>query len=563
MADVFDRFAWLHVVDPRLAEAYRAAHDTAFDAPRAAHVALRGFAEIFLSHEAIPPGVPRQVSLCDRIEAARKLRLLPNDVLDGLDALRVDGNAAAHPSHAERRPPRPVADALRTAWDCATWLHLRCGRREDEVPTFQAPTLADSAAVFRDAMLGGYLGGGDPVAKFHVAQALLEHQDRMRQKAQTDGDGMSLNRGPEAARLLRDATFYVPAARARLACLMLETSNPSEVDIAEAIDWLRSGCEDDDPESLFRLGAMHFHGQHGLPRELETARSLFQRAAVHEHPGALHALSVIDVEAGDVDSEARSRALARRAAEAGDPFGQTTYGSMLIEGVGGEVEAAEGAVWLRRSARAGWAPAVWCLASYLRAGSVAPLEGEDADSLLAQACELGSVDGLLHRAEVSLRGPDASVDFASALSDLADARTHAAVAEEHSAVNDRLTEALHRLRRRVNALPRTDERRRELCSLLIHFRADGSPRPRAEIGGLLLEVAREMSGNDPNASLEAWQLTLQANWGIPEPTAADVARVKAWTAESMTRLRAEARRVGRNAPCPCGSKQKAKHCHAR
>jgi TPR repeat protein len=563
VTDIFDRFAWLRAVDARLAEAYRAAHDTAFDAPRAAYVALRGFAETFVGPGVITTSAPPGATLFDRIEAARKLRLVPDDVLDHLDALRRDGNVAAHGIPADRMPEHPIVHALRLAWTCAAWLHRHRGGREEEVPTFQAPSLADSAAVFRDAMLGGHMGGGDPLAKFHVAQALLEHQDRLRRKARTEGDGFSLNRRPEVIELLRDAAFEVPAARALLVRLTLEKPSLTEAEIAEALEALAAGCEEGDPASLFDLGVIYFHGLHQQAIDRGRARDLFERAAVHEHPGALHALSVIHAETGEADSEQRARALAQRAAEAGDLFGQTTYGCMLVEGHGGPVDPAAGATWLRRAARAGWPPAVWCLVTYLRAGQMSPQEGEDVEALLARACELGSVDGLLDRAEAALRENGPSADFARALTDLTEAVARAAVAEQRALVGERLRDALRRLRLQVNALPETDDRRRELCGLLVHFRGDGSPRPGAELGELLSEVAREVAGSGPKASFEAWKVTFQASLGMPDPTASDIVRMRARIPACMKDLRDRAREAGRNAPCPCGSPKKAKHCHGR
>lgn len=563
MTDLFNRLGWLQSLEPGLADAYRAAHDTAFDAPSASYVALRGFAERFLGHTLIQVGTPGRDSLYERIESARRQRLMPDDVLDGLDALRRDGNTAAHSALIDRKPEHPLADALRLAWTCATWLHRRHGGRDEEVPTFQAPSLADSAAVFRDAMLGGYMGGGDPRAKFHVAQALIEHDDRMRLKARTEGRGSSLNRRPEATTLLRDARHFVPAARALLARLLLEPPNPSATDIAEAIDELVIGCEDDDPAALFELGAIHFHGLHGQPTDLEAARKLFERAVVHEHPGALHALSVIHVNATEPSSQEEARAFGRRAAEAGDQFGQTSYGCMLIEGLGGEVDRVAGATWLRRAAREDWPQAVWWLSEYIRNGRVTPQDGEDADGLLARACELGCLDALLQRAEIALQSQDASADFAGALDDLTSALEYAVLTEHRDEVNGRLQDGLRRLRSHVKALAADSDRRRELCSILVHFRSDGSPRPRQELGSLLGEVAKETAGDDIKASFEAWTLIFQGQLGVPDPTIFDVERLRARTAARMNDLRTVARRVGRNDLCPCGSRRKAKRCHGR
>ncbi len=418
MTDTFDRLAWLRAIDPHLADAYRSAEVSAFDAPCAAYVALRGFAETFLDRDETSAGVPRGRPLYDRIEAARAQKLIRDDVLDGLDALRRDGNVAAHPAPEERKPERSVVDLLRVAWNGATWLHRRRGGREDEVPTFQAPTRVDSAVVFRDAMMGGAMGTGDPVAKFHVAQSLIEHEERMRLKAREAGEVMFRSRHPEALRLLQDARYSVPAARALHARLTLNMAAPGAEEIEEAISALQWGCEDNDPACMFELGVIRFHGWHGQPKDIEAARGLFERAASHEHPGAMHALAVVLCDGPADESGASARVLARRAAEAGELLGQANYGRMLIEGFGGEVDVAEGTMWLRRAVRQNLAQAVWSLSAYLRDGKVIALGDEDADALLARACELGSTEARLHRADAALHKPDATADFAAALNDL-------------------------------------------------------------------------------------------------------------------------------------------------
>lgn len=54
MGDERDRLGFLKELGPALAEAYSTAERTAFDAPRLAYVALRGFAELLLSHPVSP-----------------------------------------------------------------------------------------------------------------------------------------------------------------------------------------------------------------------------------------------------------------------------------------------------------------------------------------------------------------------------------------------------------------------------------------------------------------------------------------------------------------------------
>lgn len=412
MGDERDRLGFLEALGPALAEAFRTAERTAFDAPRLAYVALRGFAELLLSHPAIPTEVPRSGVLFDRLEVARRNGLLPTNVVAGLDALRRDGNIAAHAEPTGREPEHSIEELLRVAWTSAAWVHRQAGGREEDVPVFRPPTQVDSAMVFRDALLGGHLGGGDPKAKYYVAVALLDHMTRMRDAARTSGHGMSLNRRAEAEELLRDAVHFVPAARSTLADLLLASSPVPSDHLARALELLEWGCEDEDPGCLFRLGLIRFDGQYGQTADWTVARTLFERAASHEHPGALHALAVHYTSGIAVDSDPESaRVYARRAAEAGDPLGQDRYGCMLVEGRGGAVDGAEGATWIRRAIRQQCGDAAWHLYQHIRGGRVAAAPDESLESLLDSACSLGSAEALLHCAQAFLKGAETLDDL--------------------------------------------------------------------------------------------------------------------------------------------------------
>lgn len=401
LADQHRKF--LAGLSPDLAEEYRKAEQTAFDVPRMAYLSLRRFAEVFLNHPAIASEVPRRDTLYERLQAVSEGKRLPITVIDALDTMRRDGNVAAHAEPADRKPERSIEAHLRAAWDCTAWLHVCAGGREDEVPVFRPPTAADSAVVFREAMLGGNLGAGDPTAKYHVALALIEHNKRMREAARTSAGGMFFDRRSQVKALLEAAWHDVPNARSVLADILLHEAPPSPEVITKAMELLEWGCTDNDSDSLFLLGAIHFHGMHGQPVNEATALSLFERAAAREHPGALHALAVHYTDGIAVERDpVRAREFARQAAMAGDVLGQDRYGVMLIQGTGGGCAPTEGETWIRRALAQGYGTAAWHLYGYVRDGRVAPRANEDERSLLDLACENGSVEALLHRGWTAL-----------------------------------------------------------------------------------------------------------------------------------------------------------------
>ncbi len=565
-----DRLAFLRDFDPVLAENLAWAAKVAHDDRRSALVCLRSFADNVVRRHLVPTSGQangRHEDLAALIRQADGSGVFPRSVIDGLRSLKDAGNFGAHPDYCPD-PRVPEVDLLRRAWNIAEWLYVERGNKAEHVPSFEPPTAADGNAVFREAVLGGAYGQGDPKAKYFVAKAILAQRDAIIREGRKKGSFELINRLPEVLKLLREAANEVPAARSEFAVLQLMEKSPTEDERDEALCWLGRGEEDDDPNSLFLLGYLSLEGKHGAAVDVAKAAELFERAAGQGEPRSLNALAMLYREGkGVAPDPERAREYARRSAEAGFPIGQHQYGGFLLSGFGGPPNKAEGLVWIRRAIRQDWPDAMYHLARLILDGEAKPAAGENAEGLLAAACRGDCCDARVWRAERELKNPDNQVDFSAAINDL----TFAALDRRPEAATDarsKLGAAHRRLEAYLLTLPRTSEKRRDLSCLWYQFTNDGDQKFDGPH-----DLARHTMGMEQGADgvarvSDASMLNLlrmQNGPGVSElELQSQFTEMKRRLAEADRKEHQKPARSaqvpGRNEPCTCGSGKKFKKC---
>lgn len=125
---------------------------------------------------------------------------------------------------------------------------------------------------------------------------------------------------------------------------------------AEAARWYRLAAGLGDPAAAFELGVMLVDGVAGVDRDREGAQRLFEQAARANHPGALYNLGALALQEGQPGGKpdfATAAGYFKRAYEAGDANGAYSYGVMLREGKGVDLDTEAAARWLKKAADAG------------------------------------------------------------------------------------------------------------------------------------------------------------------------------------------------------------------
>lgn len=562
-----DRLGFIRKLDEPLADLLHRAAQLAHDDPASAAVALRCFAERLVRTYLCPERLLRR-PLFEILDDLRQQQALVVRVLDQLDDLRKAGNGGAHPNS---RPPTvdKALAWLRTAWDVAAWLHSEKGGRAEDVPSYEAPTPADGNSVFREAFLGGPDGLGDPAAKFHVAMA-IKAQDEQRLRELRDGKHWSVpSRVKETVELLRYATYDVPAARTEIAKINLEKRDPTSDEVEEALELLRWAVNDNDPEGLFYLAAIHLDGLHGVEVDIPKAVELLEQALTHEDPRAFNALAMLYRDGRGVErNPERARSYAERSARAGFPIGQHQFAGFLLDGFGGEANREAGLVWLRRAVRQDWPLAKFHLATLILDGEAEPAPGEEPEALLEEACRDRCQEALLWRAGRELDKPNDQADFYKAFSDLL-AAVEALAGADKEEVLSKIRAAHQRLETYLLCLPVRSQRRMRLAGLWFQINPDGSRKfsSPGEDGEQMFSFDKTESG-DPKMTDKSIMNMVMMHAG-PGRSKGEIDKMfrLAKTAMNQEGELREAlppvAKAGRNESCPCGSGKKYKKCHGK
>ncbi len=146
-----------------------------------------------------------------------------------------------------------------------------------------------------------------------------------------------------------------------------------EPDMQEALRWYERAADLGYPRAIYFLGAIHRHGDGGVPVDLVRARQEMARAAAFDYPPAL-----------------------------------AEYGSMLTEGEGGPVEADLGVTYLEMAAAMGDSDGLAWLGMLHLEGRHVPFDEVEARRLFVASAALDNWGGqtfLGHMAELGLGGP--------------------------------------------------------------------------------------------------------------------------------------------------------------
>ncbi len=566
-----DRLGFLRELDAGLASDLLRAAQLAHDDRLAALVYLRAFCEAVVRKH-LMAGVKRDngktATVHELLEKARSIEVAPSNIQQQLDLLRTAGNHGVHPESCPDVPESTV-DLVKAAWSVGVWLHLRAGGTQADVPSFIPPTAADGNSVFRDAVLGGPAGMGDPVAKFHVGKAILAQRDAMFQSLREGELLCCPDRRQEAADLMRASMHEVPTARSEYAKLLQQlTKSPTADQVADQVALLEWAAEAEDPEGLFLLGWYHADGLHGKPVDPTLAVEFWERAVAKEDPRAFNALAFMYRDGTGVEQDSqRAREYARRSAEAGFALGQNLYGWFLLTGEGGTADSEAGLVWIRRAVRQRWHEAMFQLAMLLMDHDAEPEPGESAEALLSDACSGGSAAALIWRATRELTKDNSVADFGKALNDLAFAQK-SPQKEKAATARSMLAEAHRRLEAYLLPMPRLNPRREKLAAVWFSYSADGQPKfdNLWEHPSKLVPMETGPDGT-MRMTEEAILNVLRMRVG-PGLTQLEEA---AYLAEVHRQLGPPDGRpimitkhripgVGRNDPCPCASGSKYKKC---
>lgn len=207
--------------------------------------------------------------------------------------------------------------------------------------------------------------------------------------AGTPGDGMTVGDGAgdgdtaarTAASVLRQVQV---AAEAGICEAMLdlagrfETGDGVVANLADAAYWYQKAADAGSAVACRKLAALLMMDQ-GSARLTGRSAAL---ARLYPHGAALRR------------DPARARALARRAAEAGDTEAQATLGFLIAGGIGGPADPCEAALWYREAAAKGHAKASVGLGTLLASGQVGPADHKAARRWFAAAADLGN--GVAH-----------------------------------------------------------------------------------------------------------------------------------------------------------------------
>lgn len=138
--------------------------------------------------------------------------------------------------------------------------------------------------------------------------------------------------------------------------------------------------------------------------DLQTAMTLFKRAADGGHPLAMVSLGTILDQAEE--NEAGATWL-RKAADIGEPSGMERLGEMLINGEVGKGREKEGLAWIEKAAGQKYGPSMVVLAKMVLTGrSFIPAEPERAMALLRGSAEAGYVPAIKELVRIYRQGAD-------------------------------------------------------------------------------------------------------------------------------------------------------------
>lgn len=177
----------------------------------------------------------------------------------------------------------------------------------------------------------------------------------------------------------------------------------------EAFRLMSKAAEAGHVEAMLILGSLYRDGL-GTARDLSAAETWFRRASVRGSRNAMLSLGFLLIEALEPKDYISGASVFREAAEQGDPVGQYVLGRLYLNGFGVPQDDEKAVDWISRATEQGLLPAVEALAALYAGGRGVVQDRRKAIELFEEAVQLGSVDGLYHKAMLLLSQDNANAE---------------------------------------------------------------------------------------------------------------------------------------------------------
>ena len=175
---------------------------------------------------------------------------------------------------------------------------------------------------------------------------------------------------------------------------------------AEAVRGLNQRAEGGDVVAQHIVGLMHLFG-HGVRRSEVQALIWFQRAAEKGHVASMHYQALVHERSKvpELHDEALARRFYRAAADRGHARSQTNLGNMLLQGIGGDRDAAAGRQWLEKAASQNEPHGQYLLGMLMLEGPQREKNQDEAARLIDNAALNGDRDAQYRLALLYSSGP--------------------------------------------------------------------------------------------------------------------------------------------------------------
>jgi TPR repeat protein len=189
----------------------------------------------------------------------------------------------------------------------------------------------------------------------------------------------------------------IASASSRRALYQLGRAYTANRQWPEAASAYRKAADKGSTSAMVELGVMYGTGS-GLPKDLEQARKLFERAAEAGNPRGVTNLAAI----GDTSSDpGKARILLAKAAEQNSAEAQYQLGLMNADGVGGPKDDVAARALFEKAAAQDHAGALERMGEFARTGRGGPQDSSAAKAYYEKAAALGNENAkaALKRAE--------------------------------------------------------------------------------------------------------------------------------------------------------------------
>lgn len=499
-------------------------------------------------------------------ELGRTHRINP-DTYDLLQRLRRWGNAGAHPERAMLGEEQLPAIARQALTDVLELLEIvfRQQHQGAAVPAYEV--VDERPDTMRELCYRALVSGSAP-DQYLVAIHLVDQVAARIKEVRATESGLELftvQREVDAMRsrailLLEHASDagYAPA-HYEYAHALLEGAR-GEGHEAEAVSRMWMACRDEYPEAMAWSGSAFLYGSHRHEVDYRQALEYLEKAAAHDNPGALTLLSRMYRDGLGVPTDpVAAFAMTLKAAEAGFPAAQYEVSAALFQGCGVAVDEAQGLCWLDQAVSSGYAVALAVKAELIRKGK-APGTVADVEQLLIAAMPSWN-RARLDLADLYIDKEDSTHLVRAAY--LVQECYAQALRDDDKPLADLCRAGAPKLIKRLEGSIRStsDEQMKEALMARFMYDERGYPYPdRLARAKLFIETASALAHVKGVDLRQEDRLTRVLVSGMRAMQPAKRGLRPALPLPVIQRQLAV--KVGRNAPCPCGSGAKFKLCCA-